>query len=42
MPGARILWIVTRKFRPVRIELNPVMKMPTTASTTCVWANWLL
>jgi hypothetical protein len=29
MPGARILWTVTMKFRPVRIELNPARKMPT-------------
>ena len=28
MPGQRILWIVTMKFRPVRIELKPAMKMP--------------
>ena len=29
MPGARILWTVTMKFSPVRMELNPAMKMPT-------------
>ena len=28
MPGARILWIVTMKFRPVRIDEKPVMKTP--------------
>ena len=28
MPGARILWIVTMKFSPVRIDEKPVMKMP--------------
>ena len=28
MPGARILWMVTMKFRPVRIDEKPVMKMP--------------
>ena len=28
MPGARIRWIVTMKFRPVRIDEKPVMKMP--------------
>ena len=27
-PGARILWIVTMKFSPVRIDEKPVMKMP--------------
>ena len=36
MPGARILWMVTMKFRPVRIEENPAMKMPSAAATTCV------
>ena len=35
MPGARMVWIVTMKFRPVRIELNPVMKIPMTAADTC-------
>ncbi len=34
MPGARILWIVTMKFSPVRIELNPLMKMPIRVSVT--------
>ena len=34
MPGARIVWIVTRKFRPVRIDENPAMKMPTAVTTT--------
>ena len=36
MPGARILWIVTIKFSPVRIEEKPVIKTPTTVSTTWV------
>jgi hypothetical protein len=31
MPGARILWTVTTKFRPVRIELKPAMKTPEVA-----------
>jgi hypothetical protein len=31
MPGARILWIVTMKFRPVRIDEKPVMKTPSAA-----------
>ena len=30
-PGTRILWMVTMKFRPVRMDENPVMKMPATA-----------
>ena len=34
MPGARILWIVTMKFRPVRMPENPLMKMPSAAGTT--------
>ena len=28
MPGARIRWMVTMKFRPVRIDEKPAMKMP--------------
>ena len=35
MPGARIRWIVTMKFRPVRIDEKPVMKMPSAAGMTC-------
>ncbi len=34
MPGARMVWMVTRKFRPVRIDENPAMKMPTAVTTT--------
>ena len=34
MPGARMVWMVTRKFRPVRIDEKPVMKTPTTAGAT--------
>ncbi len=34
MPGARIVWIVTMKFRPVRIDEKPEMKMPTAVTTT--------
>ena len=30
MPGGRSLWIVTMKFRPVKIELNPRMNTPMT------------
>ena len=35
-PGARMRWIVTMKFRPVRIEEKPVMKMPSAAGMTLV------
>ena len=34
MPGARILWMVTMKLSPVRIEENPLMKIPTTTRAT--------
>ena len=34
MPGARMVWIVTRKFKPVRIEEKPVINTPTTAGAT--------
>jgi hypothetical protein len=33
-PGALILWIVTMKLRPVRIEENPVIKAPTPVAIT--------
>src|ERR1043166_981352 len=33
-PGARIVWIVTMKFRPVRIEENPEMNTPIAADIT--------
>ena len=33
-PGARIRWIVTMKFRPVRIDEKPVMKTPMPVSIT--------
>ena len=36
MPGARILWMVTTKFRPVRIEENPAMNTPNAAESTLV------
>ena len=36
IPGARMRWIVTMKFRPVRIEEKPVMKMPSAAGMTLV------
>ena len=34
-PGARIRCTVTMKFRPVRIDEKPVMKMPRPAVITC-------
>jgi len=34
MPGARMVWTVTMKFSPVRMELKPLMKIPSTARTT--------
>ena len=36
MPGARILWIVTIKFSPVRIEEKPAMKTPSATRVTLV------
>ncbi len=36
MPGARIRWIVTMKFKPVRIDEKPVMKIPMAAGITLV------
>src|ERR1700680_461290 len=33
-PGARIVWMVTTKFKPVRMEENPLMKMPMAAGGT--------
>ncbi len=37
MPGARILWTVTIKFNPVRIDEKPAMKTPTAAVMTNVF-----
>ena len=42
MPGQRILWTVTMKFNAVRIDENPVMKMPRAAATTYVFEYMLL
>jgi hypothetical protein len=33
-PGARILWMVTMKFRPVRIEENPARNAPVITAAT--------
>ena len=35
-PGARMRWMVTMKFRPVRIDEKPMMKMPTAVAMTWV------
>ena len=32
IPGGRSVWMVTMKFRPVKIELKPRMKTPVTAA----------
>ncbi len=37
MPCGRNLWIVTRKFRPVKIDEKPRMNTPVTASKTGVF-----
>ena len=42
IPGARILWMVTMKFSPVRIEEKPLMKIPTTTRATFELENALL
>ena len=36
MPGARMVWMVTTKLSPVRIEENPTMITPISAGTTQV------
>ena len=36
MPGARILWMVTMKFRPVRIDEKPAMNTPSPTASTAV------
>jgi hypothetical protein len=41
-PGARILWIVTMKLSPVRIDEKPAMKMPTAATATLLSAKAVL
>src|SRR5439155_23915620 len=37
MPGARILWTVTMKFSPVRIDEKPETHTPIAARMTCVF-----
>ena len=34
MPGARMVWTVTMKFSPVRMDEKPTMMTPTSASDT--------
>ncbi len=34
MPGARSLWMVTTKLRPVRIELKPITNTPKVTAMT--------
>ena len=41
-PGARILWTVTMKFRPVRMDEKPMMKMPRAVIITWVLAKLVL
>ena len=42
MPGARMVWMVTMKLKPVRIDEKPAMKMPTPAATTLLLAKAVL
>jgi hypothetical protein len=37
IPGARMRWMVTMKFKPVRIPENPLMKIPSAAGVTFVF-----
>ena len=37
MPGARMRCVVTMKFSPVKMELNPAIKMPIAAVMTWVF-----
>ncbi|MNX72343.1 hypothetical protein D3C86_1036950 [compost metagenome] len=41
-PGARIMWVVTMKLSPVRIDEKPTMKTPKTVAITCELLNMLL
>ncbi len=36
-PGARILWMVTMKFRPVMIDEKPAMNTPAAIAMTWVF-----
>ena len=37
MPGARMVWMVTMKFSPVRMEEKPATKTPSAVATTHVF-----
>ncbi len=37
IPGARILWTVTMKFRPVKIDENPTMNAPIAVNNTLLF-----
>jgi hypothetical protein len=39
IPGARIVCTVTMKFKPVRIEENPLIKIPSPTAITYVLEN---
>jgi len=39
MPVVRMVWIVTMKLSPVRIDEKPTMKTPTTVNITCEFEN---
>ena len=36
-PGARMRWMVTRKFKPVRIDEKPTMNAANVTPKTCVF-----
>ena len=40
MPGARSLWIVTMKFRPVKIDEKPRMNAANVISPTRCRSSW--
>ena len=42
IPGARMRWMVTMKFSPVRIDEKPVMKIPSAVGTTLVVEDTVL
>ena len=42
MPGARMRWMVTTKFSPVRMDENPATKIANPASITFVLLNAVL
>ena len=41
-PGARILWVVTMKLMPVRIDEKPTMNTPVAAASTAPLENMVL